>query len=211
MSELATIASKTKKPSKVIAQDIVRNLAKQHPECMYDLAALYTFFMESPKAKPKTNFAWVTLAMAKSDVRPYLNFVYVDDEYIVGSDGHRLHMAPSDGREPGFYNLSGDRVEFTGYKYPDYKRLIRKDFTCSHEIAIDSLPVVEIEPLKIPSYSLEFGNTFAEKRTLHIQKKYLDQATVGHDVVLINFTDDLGAIRIDMGTRTAVIMPIREQ
>jgi hypothetical protein len=211
MSELATIASKIKKPSKAIAQDIVRNLAKQHPECMYDLAKLYTFFMESPKAKPKTNFEWVALAMAKSDVRPYLNFVYVDDEHIVGSDGHRLHMAPTDGREPGFYNLAEDKVEFGGHKYPNYKRLVNRYFTCSHEITVQELPVVEIEPLKIPSYSLEFGNTFAEKRALHIQKKYLDQATVGHETVLINFTDDLGAIRIDMGTRTAVIMPIREQ
>jgi hypothetical protein len=211
MSELATIASKIKKPSKAIAQDIVRNLATKNPDCTHDLAKLYAYFMEAPKAKPKTDFEWVALAMGKNDVRPYLNYVYVDDEHIVGSDGHRLHMVPTDGRKPGYYNAAGDLVEFTGYKYPDYKRLICKDFTCSHEIAIDSLPVVEIKPLKIHSYALEFGNTFAEKRALHVQKKYLDQATVGHDVVLINFTDDLGAIRIDMGTRTAVIMPIREQ
>lgn len=82
------------------------------------LADLYTFFMP-PIAKPKTAEQWVAQAMAKNDVRYYLNSLYVtyrDD--LVATDGYRLHIMPVLDLAHGFYDAALHPVDVDA-KYPD--------------------------------------------------------------------------------------------
>jgi len=69
-----------------------------------NLAELYKFFMPPiPKAK-KTPEQWVATAIGDKDVRFYLNYVYVDKEWVIGSNGHHLHRVHNDNNlEPGYY------------------------------------------------------------------------------------------------------------
>lgn len=70
----------------------------------YHVAAMIRHF--SPSAtKAKTNFAWISKAVAKKDIRNYLNFVVSDGVKMCATDGHRLHLAPVDSERsiPGFY------------------------------------------------------------------------------------------------------------
>lgn len=81
-------------------------------EALHDLARLYAHFLPKPTIKPTTTFQWVAKAIGQNDQREYLNFVYVTEDHIVGTDGHSLHMAPNVlQREPGYYNTAGDYVE----------------------------------------------------------------------------------------------------
>lgn len=105
---------------------IIENLTEeQENELHGELARLYASFQPTVPKKPKTMFDWV----AKDDVRYYLNFVYVTEERMVGTDGHRLHIAPNtDGLEPGFYDKNGTKLHNPDYaRFPDVDRVMPTD------------------------------------------------------------------------------------
>jgi len=107
--------------------EIIKNLTEdQENELHGELARLYAAFQPTVPKKPKTMFDWVAKAMAKNDVRYYLNFVHVTEERMVGTDGHRLHIAPNtDGLEPGFYDKNGTKLHNPDYaRFPDVDRVM---------------------------------------------------------------------------------------
>ncbi|MNC36452.1 DNA polymerase III subunit beta [compost metagenome] len=87
--------------------------------------------LKPPAVAAKTVAAWVAKAAAKKDIRKYLNYVYVNEGVMVATDGHRLHLAPSD-LAPGLYDpksmvkMFGLDYEASGHpgKFPDYRRII---------------------------------------------------------------------------------------
>mgnify|MGYP000616211462 CR=1 FL=1 len=69
-----------------------------------NLALIYRHYVAGlkPSKKSKTDFEWVAKAVGTEEVRPQLWNVYATGEYIVATDGHRMHYC-KDKRPAGFY------------------------------------------------------------------------------------------------------------
>lgn len=146
MTALSRIAeasrSVPKARNKALAFEAVCNIIKelteeQERELHGELARLYATFQPTVPKKPKTMFDWVAKAMAKDDVRYYLNFVHVTEKRMAGTDGHRLHIAPNtDGLEPGFYDKNGTKLHDPDYaSFPDIDRVMPTNLdSCGRKI-----------------------------------------------------------------------------
>lgn len=155
--------------------------------------------------KDATLFDWVALAVAPAkDLRDYLQFVYCDGDYIVATDGYRIHIAPNnDGLEVGYYcPRTATPVTHIQEKYPDYWRVVPStdlapnttDTQTEFHSVVMKRNIVQI--IGVPSYVFE---------------DQLLQATDQRDsVVRFNPKDEHQAIRVDNSDGSlAVIMPVR--
>ena len=78
-----------------------------------DAALLYKHFLPRPQAKPKTPEQWVQLAVAtKKDPREYLHYAWSDGARFMASNGHRLHLVPTN-LPPGFYDQALQRIDIS--------------------------------------------------------------------------------------------------
>jgi hypothetical protein len=94
------------------------------PNCA--LEALYKHFAPSKPKNVKEPWQWVAKAVAKNDVRGMLCWLYSDGERLIGCDGHRLHIIPTD-LPNGYYDpKTCDPVSFD-MQYPDIDRVIPRD------------------------------------------------------------------------------------
>ena len=103
-----------------------------------DLAMLYHHFRPAPPKNPKTWWQWVAkpaeAAAKANDLRWYLRYVRVTDEYAESTDGHRIHRVPAllIDAEPGFYHPTGERLDPESeqtIQYPDTSRLWPREDT----------------------------------------------------------------------------------
>lgn len=129
LNTIATLAAKDrafnngKKPTKPTVYSLVEDLIVTGlAPTEYQLATLYGYFVPALPAKPKTAAQWVQKAVPTKDVRYYLNNANVLAGKLRGTDGHRLHIAPTD-LVDGYYDKAGNLVEVDG-KYPDIDRVI---------------------------------------------------------------------------------------
>jgi len=108
-----------------IVKDLDWDALDDRGESLQDLARLYAHFLPAAPVKAKTPFAWCAKAIGIDDKREHLNYVYVTEAEIVGTDGHSLHVAPnSNGMEPGFYDKAGTFLGGPEWmKYLDTKRI----------------------------------------------------------------------------------------
>lgn len=92
------------------------------------------------RKKPKTHFEWCAKAAGWKDVREYLRYVHVTEERMVGTDGHRVHMAPNtEGLEPGFYDATGVKIHDLNHaRYPDIERVMVSDLRANGRKIIES-------------------------------------------------------------------------
>lgn len=214
MTNLATAAARIgRKPTKAIAQQIVKELAQAHPESAHDLALLYTYFMPPrPSAKAAENgFAWVAQAAAVKDRREYLKFVHVTAETMTGTDGNRIHRLPNDeGREPGYYcPRTGDYVHGLGWqRFPDVERVIPR--LNLMDFPVERLAELDVEELgTTPYYMLPVY----QNRRIAIPKVQLEQALAGHDggFTVRQTRDECSPVKIELtdgaDDRLIVIVP----
>jgi hypothetical protein len=201
MSTLIKLAIDNKAPSKAIAQDIIRDLAEQHPDSVRELAQLYAYFMPPKPKKPKTAFQWVSAAAGVKDIRYYINYVYVTAEHLTANDGHRLHRAPNtDNLAPGYYHpITGDLAHPPEYSdYTDIAKVIPAPG--------ESVPfsLADAEPGEIwdgtPCYAI-FGAV--------MNARYLHDAMAFMPSARIQITGTDKPVRLDDGGLLAVIMPLR--
>lgn len=92
------------------------------------LDKLLNYFAPSAPHKPKTSEQWVNLAIAKNDVRYYLNEAYSDGEgNYLATNGHMLFRCDTTKPE-GFYNgPTGLQVKLDGkfpYRWPGILRRV---------------------------------------------------------------------------------------
>ena len=108
-----------------IVKDLDWDALDDRGESLQDLARLYAHFLPAAPVKAKTPFAWCAKAIGIADKRECLNYVYVTEDELVGTDGRSLHVAPNrDGMEPGFYDKAGTLLGGpTWMKYLDTKRV----------------------------------------------------------------------------------------
>ncbi len=185
-------------------------------DLLLDLARLYAHFLPKPGKRARTTWQWVAMAMAKNDVRHYLCYVYVTEDEIVATDGHRLHVAPNvEGLTPGYYDAAGNRIHAPDYaRYPEYKRVIpspRAPGRNWYDCTLDELPLVA-ESAKLSRYELPVADPESPNR-VHINAKYVNAlfSLDPDDAVQIN-TGGMGdsvLARLSHG-RTAVLMPLRQ-
>lgn len=117
------------KPTRKKAYSIILSLRESlGPEHADDLESLINYFAPAVPKNPKTAFEWVAAAAGKSDVRFYLNYVYVENGRMVATDGARLHLAKTD-LANGFYDPKTGRIAKVDAKYPDIERVIPKTGT----------------------------------------------------------------------------------
>jgi hypothetical protein len=169
-------------------------------------AYLYSQFQPARTAKPKNVFQWVAKAMAKKDVRFYLNYVYIDDEYVVATDGHRLHLTPNNELlAQGHYDRNENKIDIDE-KFANYKRVIQFDGVEYHNAKYITKTVIHNTGDKLGDcYEMRIGD-----KTLAVTKKYFDDAvSFFKDEKHWLGVADNGSLQIKHGDKLAVIMPRR--
>ena len=177
------------------------------------LVTLYKQHLPKTPAKPKTAFTWVNKAIAKKDVRYYLNQAHIEAGRVRATDGHRVHVAPSDIKEDGFYDTAQNKVDMSG-KFPDIDRVTPTSGKGRISVDVDALINPRVIVVKgIPTAVIREPETRNDTDMgLHICLKYLNDAlsnpasitsvTAGdsaYDSMMINFSDN----------SYAVIMPVK--
>jgi len=162
------------------------------------------YFLPAVPKRPKTVFDWIATAVAKDEVRFYLDYVYCDGEYIVGTDGHRLHMAPAMGSDysyaPGWYLPSGHLTDDPGVEFPDYKKVIPSR---------ENLRWINTERREPFMDILVYKQTIDEKESAY-NAKYLDAALLGGDNPKFYAADGRSPLLITFDNDCrAVVMPMR--
>ena len=107
--------------SRIIEDERLVELLFSEPETRYFLVDGYSYFRLPAPKLPKTWLDIFARVVAKKDVRPFLNYIYVDEENIVACNGHRMVVRPNkENYESGFYDKYMTKVDCE-YTYPDYK------------------------------------------------------------------------------------------
>lgn len=214
MSTLANLAARfPRRVKKQDAQAILKSLADQHPESLADLARLYSYFMPPAPKVAKTPFEWAAQAIGKDDCRPYLNYVHVCNTYITGTDGHRLHRVGNDqGLAPGYYLANGDKAFGPeAYKYPEVERIIPSPANPARQNVYMRLEDLVINDDKSGKYQYYIIPIPGDDTTVHVQRKYLEQAMYGLKEAWINIGGPTDTVLVDDGSTTAVVMPMRKK
>lgn len=106
--------SETGRRSKALI-DAVEHLAElADGDLLWDMATLASFALSSPgscpKNRPEGGFSWCSRAVDEKEPRQYLRAVRDTGDSLVGTDGHRVHVArgAGSGREPSSILRNGD-------------------------------------------------------------------------------------------------------
>ena len=188
-----------KKVKKDDAQRIIKDIYWSLPELKEQMARLYSYFIPAMPKRAATMFEWVAKATRAKDVRQFCQFVYCDGSFLIGTDNHRLHYAPADGREAGYYHpITGDKVQEDA-RFPDWQRVIPPaDEGAKVDCALSDLHVVE--DYKTPCLVIE-GSKF--------NRQYVLEALNGEDQ--LKGYVSRGILCLDLpGERHAVIMSLRD-
>ena len=191
---------------------LVETLDEKH---ITELAELYSFFLPPMPKKPKTKEQWLNKAVAKFDVRYYLNNAHHDGKKLCGTDGHRLHFIKGYKAKEGFYNSEMEHLDNstnTFGKYPDVDRVIP-----SYD-KLENLGVLNVKDLEkaiaapdgknIPYYRIESGEKF-----VNIQVPFLDDAVSFMEepcfYIHVDHTDTSSILIEDKNGLSAVVMALR--
>ena len=206
INDIANFANNLDKVTKVEIFDQLRSLIELSTDekCTLALATLYKGMQPPMPAKPKNSFQWVAKAMAKKDVRYYLNYVYIDDEYVVATDGHRLHLTPNNELiAHAYYDRNENKIDIDE-KFANYKRVIQFDGVEYHNAKYITKTVVHNKGDKLGDcYEMTIGD-----KTLAVTKKYFDDCvSFFKDEKHWLGVADNGSLQIKHGDNLAVIMP----
>lgn len=164
--------------------------------------------IEIHKDYPKiASILFVCKAISKDETRFALNHIKVEEERIIATDGRRLHIADIecdfDFLEPGHYlvekinkkSVTLLRNNDEDIKYPNWEQVIPEGFKNKE--------------------SVEAGDSFVSQVALATGAKfctnYLEDinSAIGFGSLNVHFNDKFETIKIEDGTRTAIIMPMR--
>ena len=193
------------KPSKAVALKLVKSLHTGSLDT-YDtevaLGQLYQFFIPATPAKPKTDTQWVCKALAKKDVRYFLNYLFVEDGHMVATDGHRLHTTRTDLPNGSYDKALGLIDPDVAGRFPDWKRVIPAHQTNAQLADMDK-ELIEIEGRF--RYELKLDG----KTLVTVDKKYFDDAMSMMDNPRVTYGQHFDSILLQEGDSRAVVMPVR--
>lgn len=217
--ELVRMAHSQPLLSKEKAAALIKELAAGIRLGDYDLAGLYKFFLPRPtpatklRAAKKDGDAWASLAVAKGDARQCLNWLYRDNEFVVGCDGHRLHLIKESQAVPGYYTAFTHELACTASeigtpgmppKYPsNIMDLLGGYGQAEHRRLGDLVP----DPVEHVA-----GRLVVDVGGVHCNNLYWEQAAVGFDDDADVFLLGGGTpqIKIESGNRTAIVLGVRK-
>ena len=207
INHIATLAAKLGNVSRKDIFELITELCTvENPLLTMEMQSkLYRHFMPKTPNKSKTDFEWVALAVSTDPTRPQLNHVYVDDTgRMIATDGHRMHIAPSEGLEPGFYNNQCVKIDVSDLEFPKIDRVIPKggNVTTWHRGG----KVVAMTP-KGESKSI---NAYVINDEAGVNNRCLDAILQGLTTVEFK-SKGLSPMLFDKleGDRLAVIMPVK--
>lgn len=171
---IQSLAVKMSKPNKKLAQQMVASLYKDaHEEDQKVLASLYNYFMPAMPKIAKTDLEWAFKARETGkDARLYLEFSHSDGENLVGTDGHRVHISPTN-LAKGYYDGQGNAIDFDKtYQrdFPDYKRTIPR----TNMVQTFDTDYLELSNRDIPTYIFPLKDL-----TLYLNRRYVEEALNG--------------------------------
>lgn len=156
------------KPSRKEAFELALK-AKSGQLSEVEIDSLINYFAPSVPSTPKTAFQWVARAVAVNDIRQYLHFVHVSDGVMYATDGHRLHLAPTDLKN-GYYDaktgLPVDDKYIRG-RFPDIRRVIPKIETMKEQSAPGAHGTSVVKGKSV--FTIEYDGIIFDK-------KYVDDA-----------------------------------
>lgn len=198
---------------------------------MHDLAYLYHYF--APKASPKAllkrastdPWSWVQTAVAKKDVRLYLNHMYVCSDTknytgkaLCGCDGHRLHIVHYADNLPdvddcGLY-MPNERKPVPDPEnigtYPKVKELLPKELLPKRSDLLAECTLGELKTEYAKELIDETVAVYAivGEHRVPVNREYLEQALAGfNDSAVVGLIDNRVFITSD--DKTALIMGVR--
>ena len=195
-----------KKPSKKRAFKVVKLLERSefvdgaHKKL---LAELYKYFIPPKPAKPKTAEQWVSKAVAVNDVRYYLKYTKVENGQIIGTDGNRIHIAPTE-LPDGAYDSALTLIDphHAGVFPKNWKALT--DISRHNSAKFEDLTLETYEKNTLWGYKLSTLDTHIAR----FDKKLMDQALSYLDNPTVYYTGVNDRIVMIDGLKTAVLMPI---
>ncbi len=207
-----------KKPSKQDAAAIIEDLYNTDIQNLdpegykLTLARLYKHFIPALPKKPKSPFQWVSKAKSKEQARYYLCEMYVRDNVLYATDGHRCHFVDVEGYKDGYYTLNtkGDDIipiELDG-NYPQVEKIIpEKKF---YDIfKMDDLIINDnFDPL---AYEIELLDS-----PYFVNKRYLDEilsiADKSQNITVFTHNPEKDTpLLIEIGQYKAVLMPLNSR
>lgn len=209
--ELINQAYKVGKLSKRQARSLIEELYIEAEDysIKYALASLYRGYLPPVPKVAKTPLDWVGKAVSKDGARASITYLYydADNQVIVGTDGNRLHYTKHkiDSEESTYISFCGSPIDVNS-RFPDYQRIIPN---------LKKLMSVNIEELSINL----MGSRFEKKDfffsintpndgTIHINKKYLEEALNGEKVFNMKYNDNKTPIKIEHELGVAIILPL---
>lgn len=164
-----------KKEAQVILERIYDELPTDNLEKTAEhirLAQLYRYFMPAKPKKATTDMEWVHKAAETKGHREYLKFAYSDGEFLVATDGARLHAVSTD-LGKGFYDRAGNLIEGMdkNHSFPDWKGIITPPGFSTEK------QVVELDKCKLHTYR---GTHLYEIDERFFDKKLVDEFANGY-------------------------------
>lgn len=190
-------------------EDLARSFDVNTPEGRRIAAAYHYFTGTLPKPKKaKTTFDWIARAADYTNTRSNysMSSVAVDNTYMVATNGHRLHLAPTDDRPYGFYHpKTGQQVSDNIETFPNYIRVIPTyEFT-------DTIHIKDVNDLEAESDSYRTSVISESGTTFYVNKKYLLDAcdNASTEITFKATTPDRPIVVDHPDGRRAVIMPMQ--
>ena len=210
MSKLATLAFSTvRKPTKKRVMEIIETMADgvvDHDELKV-LAELYSYFKPPVPATPKTPADWVCKAMAKNDVRFYLNRLEVSDGKLVATDGSRLHICDTTLAD-GAYDTQFNTLDDAG-KFPDLKRVITRHKQLTSFENVKVIQHLTSTPGKERAIKGNFVDVEINDVVIRFGSKYWNDAiSIFDGSAFVYYATKNDGILIEQNGNQAVLMPV---
>lgn len=180
----------TDKPSKKEAFNLVYSARREKRELTdHEKDMLLNYFAPARPKNPATPEQWVAKACAdKQDLRYYLRYVHVKDSIAYGTDGHRIHWAPTEFAD-GYYDPATLLACECDGRFPDVQRAIPNDLSgLTTDVGGEPASVSKVEGKDFRYLKLEKG--------VHVQESYWLQALAGDEnTTYSDSTDTPGKVR----------------
>lgn len=196
---MITLHTDIKKVNKAEAFAMVRYAMEHNEPIQGDaLECLYKHFAPAIPKNVKEPWQWAAKAVAKKDVREVLNYLYSDGSRLIGCDGHRLHVIPSD-LPKGYYDTKTcDPVDHDSV-YPDIDRVIPADLMGPYHLenyqtveVLDGNPCVDIDGMyfnqKYVNDGVAFTDTWAISKSIDGGRVYASNDD-GYQFVIMGVRD----------------------
>jgi len=202
----------TPKMARAEAFALVKDLLTETPSFTAGISPrqageLLRFFAPAIPKKPQTALDWVRGAVAKKDIRYYLNYIYVTEEDIVATNGAMLRVTPNkNGMPPGFYDpLTMQKCTLdAATRYPDCWKTLSNGYDVRKDLSfLKKAEIIQFEyrGKVIEAYKWDGGG---------VDRQLLDSTLAAPGCTLqMNDKISNGGIRVESDWGTAVVMPMR--